>query len=96
MSDLEIVYKEDMMERAKIDQVSSASAGDSVHTPVKRCPTNLSFGSFSFFGQIIDKSMSDLDIVYKENMIGKEFKDIDLELEAIAQEYIDYLTYQLS
>jgi len=40
--------------------------------------------------------MSDLYIVYTEDMIGKEFQDIDLELEAIAQEYMDELIAKLS
>ena len=61
-----------------------------------RCQTNLSFGSSNSSNQIVDKSMSDLDIVYSEDMIGKEFKDIDLQLEAIAQEYINELTAKLS
>jgi len=35
--------------------------------------------------------MSDMDIVYTEDMIGIEFTNIDLELEAITQQYIDEL-----
>lgn len=94
--DLTIDFK-DASENSKIDKhISSSSEDESVNTPRKRCPTNLSFSSSVSSNQIVDKSMSDLDIFYTEDMIGKEFQDIDLELEAIAQEYMDELIAKLS
>jgi len=71
--------------------MSPSSEENSVHTPLMRCPINLSFSSSVSSNQIVDKSMSDLDIVYDEDMIGNEFQDLYLELEAMAQEYIDEL-----